>query len=95
MNTHKQKIKKVVPLHTEQTFYYWMTKSINRLKRQGNSSRILIWLLIVWNITLTIPYIKPQAPAIPQFDNKMNQQIMIEEGIPPFDLIPVPVSELI
>lgn len=93
MNTAtKPQNKKVIPLHTEQTFYYWMTKSINRLKTQGNTSRLLIIGLIIWNIFLTIPHIKTGLNT-PQFDDKMNKQIMIEENIP-FELEPIPLTEL-
>lgn len=96
MNTVKQQINisKVIPIHTQQSFYHWMSKSINKLKHQGNTSRLLIIGLIIWNILLTITSIKPMfnSPQIPQFDDKTNQQIVNEEAIPQFEIIPT--SEL-
>lgn len=89
----KPQNKKVIPIHTQQSFYYWMSKSINKLKRQGNTSRLLIIGLILWNIFLTIPHIQTGS-NIPQFDDKMNKQIMMEEAIP-FDLEPLSLTELI
>jgi hypothetical protein len=86
MNTAKQqpKTSKVVPIHTQQSFHYWVFKSINKLKHQGNTSRLLIIGLIIWNIALTVTAIKPilNNPQIPQFDESMNQQIINEESIP-------------
>lgn len=96
MNTARihQTTSKVIPIHTQQSFYHWMSKSINRLKKQGNTSRLLILGLIVWNIALTVTIAKPIINSTPpQFDAKTNQQIINEEAIPP-NLKPIPVSEL-
>ena len=86
MNTAKQQINtsKVIPIHTQQSFYHWMSKNINKLRRQGNTSRLLIIGLIIWNIALTISAIKPilNNPQIPQFDESTNQQIINQESIP-------------
>ena len=58
------------------------------LKKQGNLSRLLIIILIIWNIFLTCAVI-PNSSLIPQFTDKQNEKIMIEEFIPPYNLQPI------
>lgn len=68
---------------TELNFYYNLNTRIKRLKKQGNTSRLLIIALIIWNIVLTISLIHPQIKTdIPQFTDAENQLIMQLEEIP-------------
>lgn len=86
MLTLQHKSRKIIPLHTEQTFYYWMSKSINNLKTQGNTSRLLIIGLIIWNLVLTLQINLPRHNPFPEFSKEQSQEAMLEEAIPPFDL---------
>lgn len=81
----KQNIK-LIP--TELNFYHNVNARLKRLKKQGNSSRILILFLVIWNIILTLQFI-PEKTPIPQFTEEQNRQIMIQEYIPPYDLTPI------
>lgn len=85
-NTARKPNIKLIP--TELNFYHNTNKRINRLKKQGNTSRLLIITLIIWNIVLSCQFI-PAPVNIPQFTDKQNEQIMIEEYIPPYDLQPI------
>lgn len=82
----KQNIK---PIPTELNFYHNTNKRISRLKKQGNTSRLLIIGLIIWNLILSLQQINFNHPNIPQFTDKQNEQIMIEEYIPPYNLEPI------
>lgn len=77
--------KPIKQIPTELNFYYNTNKRINRLKKQGNKSRLLIILLILWNIVLTLQFI-PQKTIIPQFTDKQNELIMQLEEIPQEEL---------
>lgn len=94
-NTVPTNNNKVTPINTDINFYYWMTKSIDKLKVNGNTSRILIVFMIVWNILLTLwlggltmAYI--QYPFID--DNNDGQQVIATPVR--FELEPVPDNEL-
>lgn len=79
MNTlHIMKQNKIKPIPIELNFYYNTNKRINRLRKQGNLSRLLIIGLIIWNIFLT--YKLFVAPVnVPRISEKLNQQIVLEE----------------
>jgi hypothetical protein len=68
---------------TELNIYYNFNTRIKRLKKQGNTSRLLILALIIWNIVLSINLIHPQITTnIPQFTDAENELIMQLEEIP-------------
>ena len=73
---------------TELNYFTQMYKRIKSLKKQGNTSRLLIIALIIWNIVLTCA-VFPNSSPIPQFTEEQNKQIMIEEFIPPYNLEPI------
>lgn len=79
----KQNIK---PIPTELNFYHNTNKRINRLKKQGNTSRLLIIGLIIWNLILSLQHINFAHPNIPQFTDSENELIMQLEEIP-FEII--------
>lgn len=83
--TIKKKSTKQIP--TELNYFYNTNKRINQLKKQGNKSRLLILALIIWNLVLTLQIYKPDSNIIPQFTDKENEMIMIQEAIPPYDNI--------
>ncbi len=89
MNTAQiNKSNNIKRIPTELNFYYNTNKRISRLKKQGNTSRLLIMFLILWNIVITLQFI-PQKTIIPQFTEEQNKQIMLEELIPPYNLEPI------
>lgn len=60
-----------------------MDKKLKRHREVINVSRIMILLLIVWNLIITTALILPAfSSPIPQFTNKQNEQIMMLEEIP-------------
>lgn len=81
MRTSTIQQNKIKYIPTELNFYHNINFRINRLKKQGNTSRLLIIFLILWNIVLTLQPI-PQKTIIPQFTDKQNEQIMMLEEIP-------------
>lgn len=83
--TIKKKSIKQIP--TELNYFYNTNKRINQLKKQGNKSRLLILALIIWNLVLTLQIYEPDSNIIPQFTDKENELIMIQESIPPYDNI--------
>lgn len=82
MNTTAYKTNKIKSIPTELNFYHNTNKRIYRLKKQGNTSRLLILALIIWNLFLTIPHIYFNHPSIPQFTDTENELIMHLEEIP-------------
>lgn len=78
-NTARKQNIKLIP--TELNYFYNTNKRINRLKKQGNTSKLLIIILIIWNIILSCQFI-PAPAIIPQFTDKQNEQIMMLEEIP-------------
>lgn len=78
-NTARKQNIKLTP--TELNYFYNTNKRINRLKKQGNTSKLLIITLIIWNIILSCQFI-PAPAIIPQFTDKQNEQIMMLEEIP-------------
>lgn len=70
---------------TKLNYFSIIDKRTKLLRKQGNISRLLIIALIIWNIFLTCAVI-PNSSLIPQFTDKQNEKIMIEEFIPPYNL---------
>lgn len=79
---------KLAFIPTELNYIAMNNKRVKALRKQGNTSRILIIFLILWNIFLTCAVI-PNSSPIPQFTEEQNKQIMIEEFIPPYNLEPI------
>ena len=75
------KNKPIKQIPTELNYFYNTNKRINQLKKQGNTSRLLIIALIIWNIILSCQFL-PAPANIPQFTDKQNEQIMMLEEIP-------------
>lgn len=70
-------------LPTQLNYFYLMNKKLKRHREVINVSRIMILLLIVWNLILTTALILPAfSSPIPQFTDKQNEQIMMLEEIP-------------
>ena len=81
VQTNKPNNVKYIP--TELNFYYNLNTRVKRLRRQGNTSRLLILALIIWNMILTISLIHPQITTnIPHFTEAENELIMQLEEIP-------------
>lgn len=88
--TRKQNIKQIP---TRLNYFYNTNKRINKLRKQGNTSRLLIIGLIIWNLVTSMNYFKSDM-TIPQFTDKQNKEIMIEEFIPPYDLLLIDTKEI-
>ena len=88
MNTAQiNKTNNIKHIPTELNFYYNLNTRVKRLRHQGNTSRLLIIALIVWNIVLTINLMHPQITTnIPQFTDAENELIMQLEEIPQYEL---------
>lgn len=82
MNNIVHKSNNIKHIPTELNFYHNTNKRINRLKKQGNTSRLLILALIIWNLSLTLPHIHFNQPSIPRFNDSVNELIMQLEEIP-------------
>lgn len=72
---------KLASIPTELNYITLTNKRIKKLRQQGNTSRLWIIFLILWNIFLTSAVI-PNSSPIPQFTDKQNEQIMMLEEIP-------------
>ena len=82
MNIAKiNKTNNIKRIPTQLNYFNMMHKRTIVLKKQGNISRLLIIVLIIWNIFLTCAVI-PNSSHIPQFTDKQNEQIMQLEEIP-------------
>lgn len=66
---------------TKLNYFSIIDKRTRALRKQGNTSRLLIIALIIWNIILSCQFI-PAPANIPQFTDKQNEQIMVLEEIP-------------
>ena len=89
MNTVQiNKTNNIKQIPTQLNYLNMMHRRTITLKKQGNISRLLIIALIIWNIFLTCAVI-PNSSLIPQFTDKQNEKIMIEEFIPPYNLQPI------
>ncbi len=82
MNNTAINTNNIKKIPTELNYFYNTNKKIKQLKKQGNTSRILILALIIWNLFLTIPHIHFNHPNIPQFSDTENESIMQLEEIP-------------
>jgi hypothetical protein len=82
------KTNKLKFIPTELNYFHIIYKKTQALRKQGNTSRLLIIALIIWNIILTFAVI-PNNSTIPHFTDKQNEKIMVEEFIPPYDLAPI------
>lgn len=84
MNTAQMnKTNNIKHIPTELNFYYNLNTRVKRLRRQGNTSRLLIIVLIIWNLFLTINIAQQQITTnIPQFTDAENKLIMQLEEIP-------------
>lgn len=77
---------------TQLNYFNMMHKRTIVLKKQGNISRLLIIVLIIWNIFLTWAVV-PNSSSIPQFTDKQNEQITQLEEIPTKQLQFEPIGE--
>lgn len=84
MNTAQMnKTNNIKHIPTELNFYYNLNTRVKRLRRQENTSRLLITALIIWNLFLTINIAQQQITTnIPQFTDAENELIMQLEEIP-------------
>lgn len=84
MNTAKKdKTNNIKHIPTKLNFYCNLNTRVKRLRRQGNTSRLLIIALIIWNLFLTINIVQQQITTnIPQFTDAENELIMQLEEIP-------------
>lgn len=82
MNNIAHKSHNIKKIPTELNYFYNTNKRIHRLKKQGNTSRLLIIALIIWNLFLTIPHIHFNQTNIPEFNDSENELIMQLEEIP-------------
>ena len=83
MNNTMNQINNIKRLPTQLNYFYLMDKKLKRHKEVINVSRIMILLLIVWNLLITTALILPAfSSPIPQFTDKQNEQIMMLEEIP-------------
>lgn len=82
MNNTAYKTNNIKHIPTELNYFYNTNKRINSLRKQGNTSRLLIIALIIWNLFLTIPQMHFNHSNIPQFTDAENELIMQLEEIP-------------
>lgn len=82
MNNTAHKTNNIKHIPTELNYFHNTNKRIHRLKKQGNTSRLLIIALIIWNLFLTIPHIHFNQTNIPEFNDSENELIMQLEEIP-------------
>lgn len=82
MNTVQiNKTNNIKQIPTQLNYLNMMHRRTIALKKQGNISRLLIIILIIWNIILSCQFL-PATAIIPQFTDKQNEQIMMLEEIP-------------
>lgn len=80
-NTIKNKIKSIP---TGLNFFFAIDKRFRQLTKQGNISRILILILIIWNLIISINILttKQSTLNLPEFTDVQNIQIAELEEIP-------------
>lgn len=81
MQKYINKSNNIKQIPTNLNYFNMMHTRTMALKKQGNTSRLLIIALIIWNIILSCQFL-PAPTNIPQFTDKQNKQIMMLEGIP-------------
>lgn len=85
-NTTTQNNIKHIP--TELNFYYIINNKLKRHREVINISRIMILILLVWNLLITTALIIPAIKSpIPQFTDNDNKIISQLEDIPQEDLL--------
>ena len=90
-NTINNKIKY---LPTELNYFTHLNKKLQRHREIINVSRIMILILLVWNLLITTALILPAfSSPIPQFTDKDNELIMQLEEIPTKQLQFEPIGE--
>jgi len=77
---------KLTYIPTELNYFTLMNKRLKTLRKQGNTSRLLIIALIIWNITLTCQYIPSNSAQPIEMQDKQN---ITEEFAPPYNLEPI------
>lgn len=83
MNNTINQTNNIKKLPTQLNYFYLMDKKLKRHREVINVSRIMILLLIVWNLIITTALILPAfSSPVPQFTDKQNEQIMQLEEIP-------------
>lgn len=83
MNNTMNQTNNLKRLPTQLNYFYLMDKKLKKHREVINVSRIMILLLIVWNLLITTALILPAfSSPIPQFTDKQNEQIMMFEEIP-------------
>ena len=81
MNTVQiNKTNNIKQIPTQLNYFNMMHKRTMALRKQSNTSRLLIIALIIWNIILSCQFL-PAPANIPQFTDKQNEQIMMLEEI--------------
>lgn len=94
MNNTMNQTNNIKRLPTQLNYFYLMDKKLKRYIEVINVSRIMILLLIVWNLILTTALILPAfSSPISQFTDKENQLIMQLEEIPTEQLQFEPIGE--
>lgn len=86
----KQQIKQnnIKHIPTELNFYHIINNKLKKHREVINISRIMILLLIVWNLLITTALIIPAIKSpIPQFTDSENKTISQLEEIPKEDLL--------
>lgn len=82
MNTvHINKQNNIKQISTKLNYFSILDKRTQTLRKQSNTSRLLIILLIIWNIILSFQFI-PTIIDIPQFTDEQNELIIQLEQIP-------------
>lgn len=85
-NKIKQTKTPLIP--TELNFYHNTIQRINKLRKQGNLSRVLILSLIVWDLVLTLNTIYHNQQLIIQ-EKPKQATIVIEGALPDLPELPV------
>lgn len=83
MNNTMNQTNNLKRLPTQLNYFYLMDKKLKKHREVINVSRIMILILLVWNLLITTALILPAfSSPIPQFTDKQNEQIMMLEEIP-------------
>lgn len=94
MNNTMNQTNNIKRLPTQLNYFYLMDKKLKRHREVINVSRIMILILLVWNLLITTALILPAfSSPIPQFTDKENQLIMQLEEIPTEQLQFEPIGE--
>lgn len=81
--TATKTINNIRHIPTELNYFTHINKKLQRHREVINVSRIMILILLVWNLLITTALILPAfSSPIPQFTDKENELIMQLEEIP-------------